>query len=1078
MGRGADPMLFTTLALFETVQNIGASNVMVAFFAINDSSLPLITAVMNFLIDICWEPVFVSVVAMARLYDRRSQCEKMIKILLDAHKVALVEAIPITFPNRNSAEQALSRLVTNDRSVETSTVSILTSTAAKYVSEFMLFSSSFEMGKYLHFLVFAYNWLQYRMAYRFTVDESLELSAWQAVGRLEEGAEREQGYRLLKEFQVAWNEMRSVFQTYLDCAHAQMLGESDIPAVDVKQIRIGELLSQDSRDVVDLINRMLDGRLVRQQNDHLSSDHLRRLLQIGDFNTAALQSINHMGCLSDELPEELDIRFLPRDRSAMPLAIIAVSKSDQMELEEYIMSHTRTTVVPSQANDENSVEFRIDVDAVAIARFIVMRFTAGRRLLRMDRLRTPFLRRSEDLANFAMEVLSSSEGEYDELQQQVTATQRKPHQHLCGVAKELESFWWRYVGGCEDELIRSDLEDTLSGISNEEIKRLDTQLAKCTEAVGGDILLFLSTAVEIARTQTPEYEGLDAWLRSKISSLQFDEVCKTNEARTLVTIIKLLRVVALPAICSRIVEWWEGQEFLFSDLGREFSQLLDNGLVQQFHEIVSVSMAGTRDDVSNSLEVLQAVAETMLRDEFRRNVRLYGAYKAMSDVFRDELNLPKGPMCDGITEFLRCRQLEARHYAHFMRLVRGACGDMSLYLRTMSTTTVSNSSSEEQTAGTVGYLEKVPEEFAIFQEILDFSVPVDMRNAIHVAEEDDLALTSPTGISDWEDLGAPSESPIEIRLQSNQSEPPTELQQSHTLLNTGETSGPSTLLSNDWVDVSALAKSDDLEVKPPGSPPPLPPHPPSSQPLLPPPTNELDVSPPKVVPPNKMKANLVNKVLSVEKFAAQACMSVDDIGFLLREGLLSSKNLPGAGIRLPESSLSLLDTLLVRLVDKAVSTDKVRILEARVMQRNGEDCITVLDWDRIQNHFRPSDLSAAELAVRLQVRMEDLQYLHREGLLVLRYEGKGETLEAGVEVDLSRCRADEDALGNMIEALQAALATEDDVQALQECVDMTDKQLEEALLFVGHQRIQYQGMVRVLTRGLQFLINEYGLGDD
>ena len=1065
-------MLFTTLALFETIQHIGTSNVVAAFFAQNDSSLPVLTATMNFLIDICWEPVYASVVATARLYDQRSQCEKMITIFLEAYKIALVEAIPVSFPNRNSAEQALSRLVTNESNATNSTVSTLTSTAAKYVSDFVLFSSNFEMGKYLHFLVHVYNWLQYRMAYRFTVDDSLELTAWQAVDRLEEATEKEQGRRLLNEFQEAWNEMRNAFQTYLDCAHAQMLGESDIPPVDVKQIRIGELLSQDSRDVVDLINRMLDGRLVRQQNDHLSSDHLRRLLQIGDFNSDALQSINHMGCLSDELPEELDVRFLPRDRSAMPLATIAVSKSDQKELEEYIMSHTRTEAVTLQADGESSVEFRTEVDAVAIARFIVMRFTAGRRLLRMDRLRTPFLRRSEDLANvFAMDV-SSSAGESDELQQQVTATQRKPHQHLCGVAKELEKFWWRRIEGCEDDLVRTDLEDTLSGISNEEIKRMDTQLAKCTEAVGGDILLYLSTAVELARNQTPEngeYEGLDAWLRSKISSLQVDDVCKTNEARTLVTIIKLLRIVALPAICNRIVEWWDGQEFLFSDLGREFSQMLDDGLVRQFHEIVAVSMAGTRDDVSNSLEVLQAVAETMLRDEFRRNVRLFGAYKAMSDVFRDEMNLPRGPMCDGITEFLTSRQLEARHYAHFMRLVRGACGDMSLYLRTMSSATVSSSSSSEQPVGIAGYLEKVPEEFAIFQEILDFSAPVDTRGVVHIGDEDDLGIagfTSPNGISDWEDLGR--ESPIEIRLNPNHSEPPIEWQQSPTMLKTGEESSSSSQLSNDWVDVSGLTKSD-LEMK--TAEPPLPPLPPQPQPPLPPPA---DVSSQKVAS-NKLKAN---KVLSVEKFATQACMCVEDIEFLVQEGLISSKMLPGVGVRLPESSLSLLDSLLVKLVDKAVSSDRARILEARVMQRNQEDYITVRDWDRIQSSLRPKDLSAAELAVRLQVRVDDLQYLHREGLLVLRYEGTGETLEAGVEVDMSRCRADGVALGNMINGLQGALASEYYVKALMENVDIDDSQLEKSLREVGHQRIQYQGVHRVLRRGLRLVMDSLGLGDE
>ena len=1088
-------MLFTTLALFETVRHTGTSNLNAAFFPQNDSSLPLLTAAMDFLIDICWEPVLVSVGVTSRLYDRRSLCEKTIKILLDAYKVALVEAVPVSFPDRNSTEQALGNLAAKEINDDANSVSALTRAAAKYVNDFMLFTSNFKMGKHLHLLVFAYNWLQSRMAYRFTVDESLELTAWQAVRRIEDASEREQGHRLLKEFESAWNEMKNEFQTYLDCAHAQMLGESDIPFVDIKQIRIGELLSQDSRDVVDLINRMLDGRLVRQQNDHLSSEHLRRILQTGDISTPQndiqIHSINQLGCLSDELPEELDIRFLPRDRNTMPLATIAVSKNDQNELDEFILSHTRTVVATLPEQSENSVEFRteVEVDAVAIARFIVMRFTTGRRLLRMERLRTPFLRRSEDLANLAMEVSSAVVGDSEELQQQVSATQRKPHQHLCGVANELESFWWYRISLCEDEQVRSDLGDTLSGISHDELKRLDTQLAKCTEAVGGDILLYLATTVEIARTQTPDsgqYETLDPWLKSKISSLQVDDFCKTNEARTLITIIKRLRIVSLPAICSRIVEWWEGQEFLFSDLGREFSQMLDDELVQQFHEMVTVAMAGTRDEVGSSLEVLQAVAETMLRDEFRRNIRLYGAYKTMNDVFRDEINLPKGPLCDSMTAFLRSRHLESGHYAHFMRLVRGACGHMSLYLRTMSTATVSKSSAAGK-AGSVGYIEKVPEEFAIFQEILDFSAPVDLRIMSPAVDDDDddLAangLASRSGISDWEDLSGESVrsvSPIEIRLHpqqpaESQEEVPHSPEKPVTIqktLNVDE-QGPS-----DWIETNS-SKKIDLEIGAPlKSPPPPPPSAAASSSAtaerdsatlpVPPPLNESNTSSEKVVA-NKtkgIKLNQENNKMSVEKFAEQAQMSVEDINFLIQEGLLSPKNLPGvAGVRLQKSSLSLLSSLLVRLADKGVSNETVRILQARVMIRNGEECITALDWDRIQ-----------ELAAQLQVRLEDVQYLHREGLLVLRYEEKGKTMPAGMEVD---CRADESAVEGMIEHLQAALAAEEDVRAVQAAVEITDAQLGEALLIFGHRLIQYQGMHRVLRSGLEALIVEYGLGDD
>lgn len=160
------------------------------------------------------------------------------------HKICIIAGAEFVYSTINGAEQALSRLsgpvpATGDAApaAPAAVPDTLEAAAAKYVSDFMLRVPSLAMGKHLHLLVYVYNWFQTKMAYRFTVDEALDLSAWDAVGRLEDTVDIDLGRRLLRDFEEAWNEMQNEFQTYLDCNHAQALGESDIPRVDVKVMR-------------------------------------------------------------------------------------------------------------------------------------------------------------------------------------------------------------------------------------------------------------------------------------------------------------------------------------------------------------------------------------------------------------------------------------------------------------------------------------------------------------------------------------------------------------------------------------------------------------------------------------------------------------------------------------------------------------------------------------------------------------------------------------------------------------------------------------------------------------------------
>ena len=157
---------------------------------------------------------------------------------MKGYKFSVIVEADFIFATRNGAEQALSRLADGPHAAGAVPDS-MESAAAKYVNYFMLRVPMMAMGKHLHLLVYAYNWLHMKMAYRFTVEEALDKSAWEAVDGLEDTNDRSVGIRLLQDFEAAWNEMQNEFQTYLDCNHAQALGESEIPKIDVKVCSFG-----------------------------------------------------------------------------------------------------------------------------------------------------------------------------------------------------------------------------------------------------------------------------------------------------------------------------------------------------------------------------------------------------------------------------------------------------------------------------------------------------------------------------------------------------------------------------------------------------------------------------------------------------------------------------------------------------------------------------------------------------------------------------------------------------------------------------------------------------------------------
>jgi len=642
----------------------------------------------------------------------------------------------------------------------------------------------------------------------------------------------------------------------------------------------------------------------------------------------------------------------------------------------------------------------------------------------------------------------------------------------------LDTQWLQEVESCQDQQLKEDMNETLVDVNGEEVRRLETQLAKCSESVGADLLLYLAAVVEVARTATPEvgqYEELEKYIRCKISTLQVEHSFKVNEARSIVNIIRMLTIVSLPAICRRIVEWWEGQEFLFADLGRDFSQLLNDEIVNPFHEMISFAVKGSQDEVNCNLEVMQAVAETMLREEFRRNVRLYGAFRPLRDVLRNDLNLPNGPIHDKMVAFLTSVSVEIRHYAHVMRLVRGACGDMALHLRNMSTASARCAVKDSSQRG--GYIEMVPKEFAVIQELLDFSAPLDFEVTKNSATE---ALHRSIS-SDRQDVNnvQPQEPTISISLDLQTMEPTVPLvvplnrakieQVNVAHAKSGDKdlvvgSPPMEALPqrvDDWIDVSS-PQFTQLQ---------------SPQRVIS--SGVADAPPP---PPDAASTSSTTstqkklaKKLTVDNFASQAGMRPSDIEFLVQRDLLPSQNLTKIGIRLPESALASLDAVLVKLADISLSSEGATEQGLRVMVRGIDEVEVVVgaDWENICR--TKQSLSALELASQLFVRLENLPYLHKQGLLELQYGEDGPLITTAEEIELDRCRAKQSSVAGMVERLKKELASEEAVQDVMECVGVEETDLVDTLQTLGHDAIVYEGSFRLLESGLQAIMAEWNV---
>ena len=193
---------------------------------------------------------------------------------------------------------------------------------------------------------------------------------------------------------------------------------------------------------------------------------------------------------------------------------------------------------------------------------------------------------------------------------------------------------------------------------------------------------------------------------------------KSGEAKKTFSAIQDRKIcrLALPAISQLVANWWDNQEFLFADLGRTFNHTLDDGAVHKFRKLTTVV---GHSDVEKCLAAFQSAAMTLNKDEFRQILKRYGDGHRLADPIAEMpphgLNLPESIVSDKLRDILLDINTKTRHYAHLLRLIRQSCGELV------------ERSASAVAAREGGYLELVPDEFKVLQDLLDHSSPLALR---------------------------------------------------------------------------------------------------------------------------------------------------------------------------------------------------------------------------------------------------------------------------------------------------------------------------------------------------------------
>uniref|UniRef100_A0A0G4IBB0 Uncharacterized protein n=1 Tax=Chromera velia CCMP2878 TaxID=1169474 RepID=A0A0G4IBB0_9ALVE len=301
-GAGIDQTMYMSASIFRTAVELekeGRENESFPLFphAHREDSVAKQMTTKLFLMNTCWCPVFQEGQDWREFYLRAANKGFQLNVLcrgLEALQTAIRER---GFLSSDAALEAVQKSGSQATAAAADGPTSMLTSAATLV--FLLDNERFNlaMGKYVGLLVFFYNWLHEKLAYRLSLNEAMNTTVRQAIDDLPSEQDRYEGRALFgvnrpgerTGFLGAWEDMRRTFVVFQICPQGNEV-ERPIPELDSEGLTVFWMVTQRGEDdVVDHISRMLGMRLLLQQNNLLSGvkdsgQHLKNLLSAPGFN--------------------------------------------------------------------------------------------------------------------------------------------------------------------------------------------------------------------------------------------------------------------------------------------------------------------------------------------------------------------------------------------------------------------------------------------------------------------------------------------------------------------------------------------------------------------------------------------------------------------------------------------------------------------------------------------------------------------------------------------------------------------------------------------------------------------------
>lgn len=247
-------------------------------------------------------------------------------------------------------------------------------------------------------------------------------------------------------------------------------------------------------------------------------------------------------------------------------------------------------------------------------------------------------------------------------------------------------------------------------------------------------------------------------------------------------------------------------------------------------------------------------------------------------------------------------------------------------------------------------------------------------------------------------------------------------------------------------------------------------------------------------------APLLHQSIKAAEFAKRAGMTEDDVRYMAGQAAIPSETLTlniKDRLRIPESAVGAVGAALLAIRDCAAGcevgveslTTAAAAAELRVIRYNDEEWLTTGDWKKLKKTmFGPTLLSTGDVCQRLGIREEDLMHLCTIGAVQLplqqpQDDSSEDEQDDGAAVQVAalavgsfeRLTVDEDCLPLVAQQLLYALASVADVLAVQKSVDLSDEDLLEALVGLGHKVLLIFGEARITTAALGALRVQLGI---